>query len=65
MDAVFERGEQKIGFYSETNRGEEFRTGIEVIPPGQSYRIFVWKSWRERPRRSSPAAGRTMPWRPG
>jgi hypothetical protein len=39
MDAVFEGGEMNTGFYARANRGEEFHTGVKIIPPGQSYRI--------------------------
>src|SRR2546423_11189094 len=39
MDAVFENGEVKTGFYAEPNRGQEFWTGVKTIAPGQSYRI--------------------------
>ncbi|HXU80231.1 MAG TPA: hypothetical protein VN914_02465 [Polyangia bacterium] len=36
---AFEDGAVKTGFYSEPNRGEEFRTGLKIIAPGQTYRI--------------------------
>ena len=39
MDGLFEGEEIKTGFYAESNRGDEFRTGVKTIVPGEVYSL--------------------------